>query len=91
MSTKLGRVVTYGQKTPSTKSGDLLRGHVANEKNSYLHFHDTYGNKLGRVVTYGRGPHQHVSFSSCGHARNENPYNCISTIPIVSKFGRVVT
>ena len=24
MSTKLGRVVTYGQKTPSTKSGDFL-------------------------------------------------------------------
>ena len=49
--------------------------------------------KLDSLVTYG-GVHRpvvHMTFLWCGHVTNEKPYNCISTIPIASKSGRVET
>ena len=43
MVTKIGRMVTYGGRTPRSKMHDLsLRGHVTNEKNVYMHFHNAY-------------------------------------------------
>ena len=43
-------------------------------------------------LTVGR-PHplNHVTFWSSGHVTNGKPYNCISTTPIASQSGRVVT
>ena len=32
-----------------------------------------------------------MTFWLCGHVTKEKPYNCITTIPIASKSGRVVT
>ena len=46
MTTKLGRVVTYSGRNPPSKSRDLLTTwHVTNEKNRYLHFHNSYGHQ----------------------------------------------
>ena len=49
--------------------------------------------KLGRVVTYNGGTPDNYSrdLLMCGHVTNEKPYNCISTIQVTSKSGRVVT
>ena len=46
MTTKLGRLVTYSGRNPLSKSRDLLTTwHVTNEKNRYLHFHNSYGHQ----------------------------------------------
>ena len=53
MATKLGRVITYVQKTPPTKSRDLLiRGHVRNLKPYNCISTIPIGSKFGRLVFY---------------------------------------
>ena len=70
-----------------------LRGHVENEKNSYLHFLNTYDRQIGRVITYHDGPHPliHLTIWSCGHPTNEKRFICTFAILMVTKHGRVVT
>ena len=62
MAIKLGRVVTYGWKTPPSKSHDLLITQSLDKLNKTYICTSTIPmvTKLGKVVTYGGGmPHNY--------------------------------
>ena len=81
--------------TPPSKSRELLimwsRGKW---KKTYIYTSTiSMASRLGRVATYSRKTSLTKSrdlLIACWRA-NEKSYNCISTIVIVSKFGRVVS
>ena len=71
-----------------------LRGQLANSKNLYLYFCNTYGHQTwnGGNLTVGRPQiRSHVTFWLSSHVTIVKPYIWSSAISMVTKLGRVVT
>ena len=94
MATKLGKMVTYCWKTPPTKSCDLLIKWSRDKcKILYLHFRNTYGHQTWQSDNLPWGdPNFKIrwpfDYGVTWHMKKT--YICTSTIPMATKFGRVV-
>ena len=95
MATKLGRVATYGWKTPHTKSHYLLITWWCDKcKTLYLHFCNIYGHQTSKSGNLPwRDPNFKVMrpFANVVTWQMKKTYIWPSTIPMTTKLGRVVT
>ena len=94
MATKLGWVVTFGQKTSHTKLHDLL---ITWSRDKYktlcLHFCSTYDHKTGQSgILWWRDHNFKVTrlFDYLVTWKTKKTYICTSTIHMAAKLGRVV-
>ena len=95
MAIRLGRVVTYGQKTPHIKSCYLLFKWFHDKcKILHLHFRDVYDHQTWQSSNLHWTDPSFKAMRPFDHVitwQTKKNYICISTIHIATKLGRVVT
>ena len=95
MATKFDKLLTWSEGNPPSKSRDLLITWSRDKlKHLYLHFHNTYGHQTwhgGNLLLKNPTYLVRWPFDNVATWQIQEIYICSSTIPMVTKPGRIVT